>query len=178
VAFFGPARSVTAFSSVQVPDKRPDIPAPEIAPDLSIAAIVLESGVVARLTNSVIAPPDHAMRILGDEGVLYTPNVWRYDAPVYSRRWVRIRRRLLLSPWRRRHPRLRAPGHRPAPDDRARGVAELASAIREGRPSRLSAQLALHVTELTLAIQNAGRAGAAYPMTTRFDPIAPLPWGT
>lgn len=176
-AFFGPARSVTAFSSVQVPEKRPDIPPEALAPDLAVATILHGSGVVARLTCSVLAPPDHVMRVFGDEGVLYTPDVWHYDAPVYSRRLLRIRRRLLLSPWRKRHPRLVEPGRKLAHDDRARGVAELADAIAEGRPSRLSARFALHVTELTLAIQDAGASGGSYRMTTSFDPIAPMPWG-
>jgi hypothetical protein len=61
-------------------------------------------------------------------------------------------------------------------DDRARGVAELAGAIAEGRQSRLSARFSLHVTELTLAIQRAGVEGMAYRLTTCFEPIAPMPW--
>jgi predicted dehydrogenase len=42
-AFFGPAKTVTAFSSVQVPDKRPgeDI---RSAPDFSVACIQFASG--------------------------------------------------------------------------------------------------------------------------------------
>lgn len=176
-AFFGPAVTVTAFSSLQIPDKLPgDGAAGHLGPDFSLAAIRHESGVVSRLTCSVVAPVDHALRIVGDEGVLYTPDVWRHDAPVYSRRWLTIRRRLLLAPWRVRHRRLVAPGLRAAEDDRGRGVAELAAACREGRPSRLSASFALHLTELSLAIQQAGTESGAYRMTTRFEPIEPMPW--
>jgi hypothetical protein len=117
------------------------------------------------------------LRIVGDDGVLYTPDVWHYDAPVYRRRWLTIRRRTLLSPIRMKQRRLREPGRALVSDDRARGVAELASAITENRPSRISASFALHITELVLAIQGAGRNAGTYRMTTTFDPIPPMPWG-
>ncbi|XPM57872.1 MAG: hypothetical protein EDM05_008735 [Leptolyngbya sp. IPPAS B-1204] len=60
--------------------------------------------------------------------------------------------------------------------DFARGVAELAAAIQERRPCRLSPQFSLHNNELVLAIHNALETGAPYKMTTSFDPIAPMPW--
>ncbi len=60
--------------------------------------------------------------------------------------------------------------------DFSRGVAELAAAIREKRPCRLSADYALHTNEMVLAIQDAKETGAAYTMTTSFDPIEPMPW--
>ena len=175
-AFFGPAQSVTAFSSVQIPEKHASVAPQAMAPDFSLAAIQF-SGVVARLTCSIIAPHDHAMRIVGDDGVLYTPEVWHYDSRVYSRRWITIHRRMLLSPWRTRYPRQAEPGRPLAHDDRGRGPAELAAAITEGRPSRLSTRFSLHVTELTLAIQHAGASSGAYRMTTSFEPIMPMPWG-
>jgi predicted dehydrogenase len=176
-AFFGPAKRVTAFSSCQIADKEPSIAPERLAPDFSVAAIQLASGVVARLTCSIIAPEDHGLRILGDDGMLYTPDVWRYDSPVYHRRWVTIRRRTLLSPLRKRVPMLFERGRKLAHDDRGRGIAELAAALAEGRESRLSARFALHVTELSLAIQQAGTSAGAYEMTTSFEPIAPMSWG-
>ena len=177
-AFFGPAQSVTAFSSIQIPDKHPSVAANDMAPDLSLAAIKFASGVVARLTCSVIAPGDHTLRIMGDDGILYTHDVWHYTSPVYSRRWMTIRRRMLLNPLRKRHPRLAEKGRKIVEDDRARGVAEMAGAISEGRPNRLSARFSLHLTELTLAIQHSGIEGKAYRMTTSFDPIEPMPWAS
>lgn len=173
-AFFGPARSVTCFSSVQVPEKHPGIRPNDVAPDLSVAAVQFASGVVGRLTCSILAPGDHSLRIIGDDGILYTPDVWNYRSRVYSRHWMVIRRRLMLKPWRTRHSCPTASDRTPMPDDRGRGVAELAAAITEDRESRLSAQFSLHVTELTLAIQNAGTEAGAYRMTTCFDPIQPM----
>ena len=55
-----------------------------------------------------------------------------------------------------------------------RGVAELAEAIREGRPSRLSANYCLHVVEMTLAIHNALENASTYHLSTSFDPIEPM----
>jgi hypothetical protein len=55
-----------------------------------------------------------------------------------------------------------------------RGVAEMAHAIQGGRPCLLPAEFVLHVNELTLAIQNAGKAGAPYRVTTSFEPLSPM----
>jgi len=175
-AFFGPAQTVTAFSSIQIPDKHPSISPDRIAPDFSVAAIKFTSGIVARLTCSLIAPPDHALRIMGDDGILYTRDVWNYRSRVYGHRWITFRGRTFLPLWRTQYRRLTESGHKLMPDDRGRGVAELAQAIAEGRQSRLSAQFSLHVTELSLAIQRAGFEAKAYRMTTCFEPIAPMPW--
>ncbi len=57
--------------------------------------------------------------------------------------------------------------------DKCIGIAELADAVETGRPIFPGADFMLHLTELTLAIQNAGPRGAAYAMTTDFAPVAP-----
>jgi predicted dehydrogenase len=181
-AFFGPATSVTAFASVQIPDKVPDeLPAERNGPDFSVACVQFASGVVARLTCSIIAPHDHNLRVFGDEGVLWTEDTWRYRSPIYLRRYVTIRRRMLLNPLPQRVPLLGT--HLPetrttgaAQMDFARGIAELAEAITAGRSSRLSARFSLHVNEMSLAIHNATRGGGKVDMTTTFDPVPPMPW--
>jgi predicted dehydrogenase len=173
-AFFGPAELVSAFSSVCLPDKGTDQPLQVLAPDLSIACIRFVSGVVARLTCSIVAPHDRRLRIVGRTGVLQVDDVWDYGSPAYTRQYISIRRRMVLSPWKKR---CRLPVRRPrVRSDFARGVAELADAITEGRPARLSANFALHVNELTLAIHNAGAEAAPYKVTSRFDPVEPMPW--
>lgn len=60
--------------------------------------------------------------------------------------------------------------------DFARGVAEMAAAVREGRPSRLSAQFSLHVNEIVLAMQHPDRMGSHRLLTSTFDPPDPMPW--
>jgi len=180
VAFFGPAQTVTAFSSCLIPDKETDVPLAEEAPDFSVACIKFASGVVARLTCGIVAPHDHTLEIVGDEGILCTKDCWYYRSPVYIKRRIRIRRKMFISPWKRKYPlvgkatRYRYRGSQQM--DFCRGVAELAAAIREKRPCRLSAQFSLHVNEIVLAIHNALDTGSAYTISSSFTPIAPMLW--
>ncbi len=177
-AFFGPARSITAFNACQVTDKRPG-EAMASAPDFSVACIVFASGVVARLTCSILAPRDHSIRIFGEHGVLSTPDNWLNDGPVHVQRWLTLGRRTFLNPIKRRcppvrlpHPRVRRRGA--SQMDYLLGVQELCDAVREHRPSRLSADFCLHTNEIVLAIHNAGATGAPYRPTTTFDPSSVL----
>lgn len=89
-AMFGPAKSVTGFSACLVPDKAPFPLDPPHTPDFSVACIVFGSGVVARLTCSIVAPYDHRIRIIGDKGVLSADECWNYRAPVYLERFSQL----------------------------------------------------------------------------------------
>ncbi|HET6407547.1 MAG TPA: Gfo/Idh/MocA family oxidoreductase, partial [Chthoniobacteraceae bacterium] len=72
-AFFGPARSVTAFSSCQIPNKGK--PVDIMAPDFSVGCIEYADGVVARVTCGLVAPRDKSFTIIGDEGIISTAHV-------------------------------------------------------------------------------------------------------
>jgi len=181
--FFGPAISVTAFSSCLIPaeEKRPDVTlVPGDTPDFSVACIKFASGVVARLTCSIVAPHDHSLRIIGDGGVMGIEDCWYYGDPIYIQRLVKIRRRVLMSPLKQKYPlvrKVRRFNYRGAQQmDFCRGVAELATALQEGRPSRLAGDFSLHNNELAIAIQQALEIGTPYLLTTRFDPMTPMPW--
>ncbi|XGB43848.1 MAG: Gfo/Idh/MocA family oxidoreductase [Nodosilinea sp. LVE1205-7] len=181
--FFGPATTVTAFSSCLIPaaDKRSDVTLnPPDAPDFSVACIKFASGVVARLTCSIVAPHDHSLRIIGDDGIMGIKDCWYYGDPVYTQRMIKIRRKVLMSPLKRNYPLVRkAPklSYRGAQQmDFCRGVAEMAAAIREGRPNRLGSDFSLHNNELAIAIQQALETGAPYLLTTSFAAVEPMPW--
>ena len=60
--------------------------------------------------------------------------------------------------------------------DFARGVAEVADAMREDRPCRLSARYSLHVNELVLAIHHAKENNCTYQVKSHFEPIEPMAW--
>ncbi len=180
-AFFGPAQSVTAFSSCLIADKQTDVPLDINAPDFSVACIQFTSGVVARLTCSLIAPHDHALKIVGDEGILYIDDSWNYREPIYIKRMLNIRRRSIITPWKEKYPlvgkanpQVRYRGSQQM--DFSRGVAELAAAIREQRPCRLSARYSLHINEIVLAIHNALETSSTYHLSSSFDPMVPMPW--
>jgi hypothetical protein len=172
---------VTAFSACQVPDKETDMALEYEAPDFSVACITFDTGVVARLTCSIIAPHDHTLRIIGDEGILSTHDCWDYRSPVRIQRPITIRRKTFMSPMKMRyrlcesdHERYRSRGSTKM--DYARGVSEFAASIRESRPCRLSARYCLHTTEVVIAIDHARALRAPYAVTTTFDPVDPMPW--
>jgi predicted dehydrogenase len=179
-AFFGPAQSLTAFSACQAPDKRPGEPM-HCGPDFSVACITFASGVVARLTCSVLAPRDHGLRVFGDGGVLSVSDTWANNDPVHLRRWLTVGKRTVLNPLKRRYAPFRAPQPRVKRRGASRmdyllGVSELAAALREGRASRLSPEFCLHVNELVLAMHHAGQGHARYAPETTFEPVMPMPW--
>ena len=59
--------------------------------------------------------------------------------------------------------------------DKLLGIAEMARAMREGRPQPMTPDFLMHINELTLLIQRAGRNGVATRPTTTFKPFEPLP---
>ena len=108
--FFGPAQSVTAFSACLVKDKVSDVVLePADTPDFSVACIQFQSGVVARLTCSIVATHDHQLRIFGEDGVLSVHDCWNYGDPVQVQRMLRIRRKVLMNPIKQKVPLVRQP---------------------------------------------------------------------
>jgi len=186
VAMFGRAISVTAFSDTLVHNK---VPGQVLAPadDYSVACIKFASGAVARMTNGIYAEHDHRLRIFGDEGVLEVQDPRSDRSPVKLRRYYSLRRRRALMPWAQNIPLLFPPGQQrmvkyrgSQSRDFCRSIADMAAAWRTGNPHYLGGRLALHVTELTLACQNASALAAQgqmpYTMTTDPGELNPLPW--
>ncbi len=175
IQMFGPVRTVVAASA----QLTGDAPA---AHDLSIGTLFHASGVVSRLTCSIIAPHNHELRIVGDNGVLELDECWDNLAKVRFRKRTRIRRRLLEVPIARRL-RLANKTTHPVP---AKGGAatmnfflgpdQMLSDISEGNDPLPTMQMALHVNEVTLALQNAGEDSGAVAMQTTCNPTSPQPW--
>lgn len=201
-AFFGPARKVTSFASCQIPDK--GISVDGMAPDFTVGCIEYANGVVARVTCGLVAPHSKSLSIIGDHGVLSTPNLRNDTAPVYVRRIPQSRMLATMErcfnalrrglewlmpsvPWsgndchfHQRLPLARKPTgrlvSRGKPVDFCRGPAEMAEAILQRRPCRLSGALGVHITELVEALQYPERFGGTRNIESEFDPIEPLPW--
>jgi len=177
IAIFGPVRTVVA-ASAEVTVKSPEGPT---APDLSVATLFFHSGLVARLTCSIVARHNHSLRLIGSRGVLEIDESWNNTAKVRFRRRFVVRRKLINSPIAKRlkgklpmHPKV---GRRGAQTmNFALGPWEMLAAIKERRESRLTADFALHVNEVTLAIQNAGEHGGSQRMKTTCGPIRPMNW--
>ena len=157
----------------------------------------------ARVTCGLVAPRDKSITIVGDSGTLFVGNVRNDAAPVMFRsatpgRWqaALARRTPSLRRWiesriagpglealmARPYPFVRRPSGLKAaagkPVDFLRGPSEMALAIQERRPSRLSAEFAAHLVEIVEALQYPERFGHRKQMTTTFAPMAPLPWAT
>jgi predicted dehydrogenase len=177
MAMFGPVARVTSVASLLYPGK-PTLPGKAEGPDFSMACLEFESGLVARVTCTNIGPRDHSIEVIGEDGVIRAEDSWHYSTPVTSRRYMRIRNRFMLTPWRTRTrqipcgPRSKTRGA--GSMDFARGPAELANAILEGRPSLMPIDFALHVNEVSLALHDTflKRAPAEHLTVTRFAPLA------
>jgi predicted dehydrogenase len=193
-AFFGPATKVTSFASCLIKDKGIEVDV--MAPDFTVGCIEYSGGVVARVTCGLVAPRDKSLTIIGDDGILSIANVRNDVCPVYLRsipagRWrAAVERRVNgLRRWVpgwdtewhlwRRYPMARRPprrllgGNRPV--DFCRGPAEMADAIRNKRPCRLSPELGWHITDLIERLQYPDRFGSRRELDSTFEPIQPLP---
>jgi predicted dehydrogenase len=194
-AFFGPVKTVTSFASCLLPDK--GIAVDSMAPDFTVGCLEYADGVVARVTCSLVAPRDKSMTIIGDDGVLIVPDLRNDVCPFYARkiptsRWraalerrVNYLRRFLKLPgsetdwhvWDKHGVKGRNLGHVVSPDkpvDFCRGPAELADAIEQKRPCRLSADLGWHVAELIESLQYPDRFGFRRELKSSFELIQPF----
>lgn len=86
-ALLGPAVSVTAFSSELLDNKSKKLKGKIGTPDYSVACLHFESGATARITCSVVAPRDHRMRVIGDQGEVHSDSYRHYQSPVYLERF-------------------------------------------------------------------------------------------
>lgn len=89
-AMFGPATHVTAFSKALIAHKT-DLPLnPSDTPDYSVACLNFANGMAARVTCSFVAPRDHRMRIIGEEGELTGDSYRHYQSPVFLERFSNV----------------------------------------------------------------------------------------
>ena len=183
VTLFGPVRRVSAFSACLMPEKGQDVGVTIITPDFSIGVLEFDEGIVARISHSILAPANRALRVVGQHGAATLTDVWEYHAPVrvtstgkgFLQRAMRVVEKrlsrfipgLLIGHAARPEPARRAAktagGHRM---DFARGIAQLAAQIEHGVPVLSGPEFALHVLEVTLALQAPAANGGSVTMRT------------
>ncbi|SDI61680.1 Gfo/Idh/MocA family protein [Alloyangia pacifica] len=185
VAMFGPVRRVVTVAHCAIPDKGPDTPPDYDTPDFSCACLEFDDGMVARLTNSIIAPHDHRFRVFCEDGYLDAAETWDFKTPVRAvpLAETRLRRQAQkLLGWdgghriKPTHSRSISTARRGYPIDFALGLAEMALALRSGRAPRLAGAFSLHVTEVSLAIQHPERFGTVYRPISAPGPVQPMDW--
>lgn len=183
VAMFGSVRRMVSSAHCLMPNKGRDTPAGYSTPDFSCTVLEFDDGVVARLTNSIIALHDHRFRVFCDDGILSIDETWNFAAKVRSTpiATTRLRRQVekklgldfgrTLKPLQDRKISAAKRGYYM---DFALGVAEMGDAIGAGRAPRLAGDFSLHITEVSLAIQYPDRFGTDYRPRSEATSIAPL----
>jgi len=176
---FGTVKKVVAASAELIKHKLPDLP--NSAPDYSTASLFFENGVVARITCGIIAPHNHSLRVVGDKGVIEVNESWNNSAKVKVRKRYVVRRKLMNSPFASRfklsgltHPKV--PRRGAAAMNFALGPAEVLAAIQDGRDKQYLADFALHLNEVTLAIQNSLDTEGVQLMKTQCPSLTPQIW--
>jgi len=167
----GPARSVRAWGWDLKPDRVTidGVPFRIGSPDLIVAAVELESGPVLRLTASFyVGRPTRqhgSLEFHGDDASLALSSFQDFDATVevgtYGASFepvAPVRPAFHGTAW-------------------ARGVAEMAAAIQEGRPHRASAEQAAHVVEiLEAAARSMREEGRRIEIASSIVPPPLMPW--
>lgn len=179
--FFGPVKRMTSFSSVLLPEK-PGISSDEGAPDFSVGCLEFEDGTVARITNGLLAPRNHTLLIVGDDGMLSIEDCWDYRTPVRFKKHALRPRIAKIPPLAKllgfgptKVPLVDAPSEATADlelMDYCRGISSMIPAITRDEPLLLSAAHLLHLTEITLTLQHPAKFGSPRVMETTFERIS------
>lgn len=193
VALFGPVESLTAFSALCFPNKGQKGSTP-LGPDFSVGMLSFKSGAVARLTSGLAAPKDRSLTIMGDAGTITVDDLWNHHSParleqtsagrrvsekIAGRIEQRLKRTLPIRPKAgaalalATEPKLVLPAF-PSQIDFCAGIAAQADAIRQNSRPFFSGAVSLHLTELVLALSNAGRDAAPYRLRSTFSGAFPV----
>jgi predicted dehydrogenase len=173
VSLLGPVRRVTGSARVTFPE-RTITSKPKYGtkikvevPTHVVGVMDFASGAVGAIITSfdVWAAELPRIEIYGTEGTLSVPDPNTFGGPVRIRRagqpqWAE----LPLS-------------HGYAENSRGLGVADMACALRSGRPHRASGELAFHVLDIMEAFHDASRAGKHLELTSTCQRPAALPLG-
>ena len=170
-SILGPARSVRAWGWELMPDRTTvgGTPFRIGSPDLIVAAIELDDGAVMRLTSSFYigepAKNGEGIEFHGDDASLALGNFEKADATVELGSYGES-----YEPVAPARPPFRGTAW-------ARGVADMADAIAEGRPHRASAEQAAHVVEiLEGAAASMAEGGRRVDIRSSFSPPELMPW--
>jgi predicted dehydrogenase len=189
VSLFGPVAEVTAFSALTFPDKGEGSQDLRLAEDFSVGCLQFKSGMVARVTSGFAAPRDRSLTILGDQGSITVRDLWDNRSAVHleetsaGRPFANRLARRLENAIGRALPFKQVPGRRlaypksakrrylpnyPSKIDFMAGIAAQADMIANGEAATFSGALALHITELALALHAGDRQPQPYHVKSDF----------
>ncbi len=166
---FGPARLVTAYGKLLYPQRvRTDgIPYQVSTPDFQMLMVEFDDGPLVRLTSNFYVSQrtqEAGIAFHGDQGSLRLGHWFMYDAPV------------AFAPYG--EPFEEVPLVRPASPgvEWQRGLVDMAHAICEGRPHRVTGEQAAHVVEIMCAATEGMASQRAVRLSSTFTPPAPMEW--
>ena len=176
----GPVKRFSGAASIAIPE-RTITSAPKRGkvvtvqtPDHVVGTIELENGAIGTVMTSFATrfgtyDGSQPITVYGTEGTLRVPDPNQFDGPVHVRRdgdedWREV-------------PHAFVTGY-----GRSVGLADMAQALRTGRPHRASAEQAYAVLDLMQGFLDSSIRGEMLPPTTRYERPAPmradLPFGT
>jgi predicted dehydrogenase/sugar phosphate isomerase/epimerase len=166
-AWFGPVNRVTGGGKIVFPDRltKDGKPFKVSREDVAIAVLEFESGMLARVTGSFYVTwntSQTGLEIHGDEGMIRMARWDTFDTPA----WI-------ASPATNGEVVRMIPDQYPAEGiEFARGLSDLASAIRENRPHKTTGSHASHVVEIIESIRTSIQTGHAVDVdTSRLDEV-------
>lgn len=162
----GPYRRVTGSAQITWPERPLGNPQFSVQTPSHVAGVLDHAnGAVSTIITSTDVWPTELPRIeiYGETGSLSVPDPNFFGGPVRLRRagetaWTEV-------PLSRAY----------EANSRGLGVADMAKAIRIGRPHRASGDLAYHVLEVMQGIHDASREERHVPITSTFTPPKTLP---
>jgi predicted dehydrogenase len=169
----GPVRRITGAASIAIPERtitsRPKYGKKIMVetPDHLCGTLEFTGGAVGTLiTSFAIAHPDYDRKfpitLYGTDGALRVPDPNTFDGPVQVRG-------LADAEWREVPPAFLT-GY-----GRAIGLADMAQAIRSGRPHRCSGEQAFTVLDLMQGFQDSAASGHSYEPLLAYERPAPMP---
>lgn len=171
VSLLGPVEQVTGSARITFPERtitskpRAGARIPVETPTHIAGCVEFVNGAVATVTMSFDVWAHHLPRLElhGSEGSLSLPDPNTFGGPV--------------SLWRKENPGWTPVtlSHGYADNMRGLGAADMAAAIRRGRPHRANGTMAYHILDVMHAILEASRLGRHVQLASACDRPAPLP---
>ena len=189
VSLFGPVSEVTSFSALTFPDKGEGSENLILAEDFSVGCLRFKSGLVARVTSGFAAPRDRSLTIIGDQGSITVRDLWDNRSAVFleetsaERPFAHRLARRIEGALGKALPFKQVPGRRlaypksanrrylpsyPSKIDFMAGIAAQARMIEMGEHATFSGALALHITEIALALHDGDRQPQPYHVKSGF----------
>ncbi|MBE2267570.1 MAG: Gfo/Idh/MocA family oxidoreductase [Anaerolinea sp.] len=167
---FGAARRVQTIGHMLLPDRvtKDGVPYTLTTPDWMVTVLELADGTRVRLTADFYvanaSTRQTGIEFHGDLGSLYLESFFLADSP------------LLFAPFNEPLAPIELVRQPETSIRWGRGVHELASALREGRPHRFSGEHAAHITDILNAANESLRTGQPVTIDSAFPPTAPAEW--